>query len=345
MAIADTGFSIDLNDKLTRIADIKLTANRIELNAMGFEATAPYFYSSDNQAVIDKQVEVISRLHNNLRIKKRNAHVIVPDIYTFSRVVEMPKLKEKELLAAIRYQADEFIPMNIDETNLDLEILKEDPKTNKMLIFIVASPKKLVEKIQKTLELANLTPEFMENELSAIARLVSNFMAKPAQAAQPGTSIIINFGYSSTSLYLFDETNSILLLSRSFKIGYGLFIKDIVANLNIDEAKAITALQTMGTNTNGSINLDAIIAPIIKEMAREVERFVLISRDKYGFPVSNIYIFNYDTSIASIHAKLQQSLSLPIQSLTLARQIADNPIKQSFSATLSSFISAIAGAV
>ena len=87
----------------------------------------------------------------------------------------MPKLKEKELIAAIRYQADEFIPMAIDETNLDLEVLKEDDKTNKMLIFIVASPKKLVEKIQKTVEMADFVPTTLENELSAVARLTSLF--------------------------------------------------------------------------------------------------------------------------------------------------------------------------
>lgn len=337
----DKAFSLDINEKYTRMAEVKITNQVIEIESMGFEETFPYFYASDTHDVLEKQAEIISRLHRNLRIKKRNVKVIIPDIFTFSRVIEMPKLKEKELLAAIRYQADEFIPMNIDETNLDLEILKEDPKTNKVLIFIVASPKKVVEKIQETVELADLMPELLENELSAVARLVSVFMKRPQQA-QTGTTILINFGYSTTSLYLFDETNSILLLSRSFKIGLNLFIKDVMANLSIDELKAIEALRVMAGGQNPSLNIDSIISPIIKEIAREVSRFILISKDKYGMPVNELYSFNYDNSVASFNLKLQESLSMQVNNLTLAQQIQDNPIKQSFSATLSSFISSIA---
>jgi type IV pilus assembly protein PilM len=340
----DIGFSLDLNERYTRIAQIRPNNNQLELEALGFELTAPFYYSSDNQAVIEKEAQVIAKLHSTLKIRRRNAHIIIPDVNTFSRIIEMPKLKEKELLAAIRYQADEFIPMNIDDTNLDLEILKEDPKTNKVLIFIVASPKKLVEKIQTTIELADLIPETLENELSAVARMISTFLRR-APAKQMGTTILLNFGYTSSSLYLFDETNSVILLSRSFNIGLDLFIKDIIANLNIDEAKASEALRTMGANPNASLNLDAIITPIIKQINREIDRFILISKDKYGLPVTEIYSFNFDNTIASFNQKLQAGLSLPIHTLTLDRLFYDNPLKKSFSNTLSSFISVIAGSI
>jgi type IV pilus assembly protein PilM len=338
----NSGFSIDLNEKYTRMAEVKINGTRpIEITSMGYDETTPFYYASDQQNVIEKQAEVLSRLHRNLHIKKKNARVIIPDIYTFSRVIEMPKLKEKELLAAIRYQADEFIPMAIEDTNLDLQILKEDTATNKLLIFIVASPKKVIEKIQQTVELADLVPEFLENELSAVARLISTFMKKPP-GTHTGTTILINFGYATTSLYLFDESNSILLLSRSFKIGMNLFIKDIIANLSIDEGKATEALRSIGADTNASVNLNSIISPIIKEIAREIERFILISKDKYGLPVSDLYSFNYESSVGFLNKRLQESLSIPISTLSLSQQLVDNPIKQSFSATLSSFISVIA---
>src|SRR6185436_4812366 len=114
-----------------------------ELLSLGSYETAPNFFDTENQLVLDKQVEILKRLYGNLRIRKKSVNVIIPDSRTYSQIVEMPKLKEKELIAAIRYQADEFIPMAIDETYLDLEILREDKRNHKLLVLIVASPKKV----------------------------------------------------------------------------------------------------------------------------------------------------------------------------------------------------------
>jgi type IV pilus assembly protein PilM len=338
----ENSFCIDLNERHIRMGQARLSGNAIQLQALGFENAYPQYYVSDTKISIDKQAEIIARLHSNLKIRTKNAHVVIPDAYSYSRVVEMPRLKEKELIAAIRYQADEFIPMDIDDTNLDLEVLKDDEKNNKMLIFIVASPKKIVERVQETLEVANLVPDTLENELSAAARLASVFFKRQANE-QPGTTILINFGYSSTSLYLYDSTTSILLLSRTFKIGFGLFVKDLIANFNWDENKAMEALRNLGLGANSSVNLDPIISPIIKEVAKEIDRFMLISRDKYGLATNKVFIYNYDTWINAFPAKLQETLSLPVTSLKLEGHIVGNTIQQSFSSSLSSFVSVIAG--
>jgi type IV pilus assembly protein PilM len=336
----DVEFSIDLNEKQVRMGEARLVKNGIELISLGYSDNVPLYFTSDAPNVIEQEAEVLAKLHSNLRIRKKDVHVVIPDAFTFSRVVEMPRLKEKELIAAIKYQADEFIPMAIEETNLDLEVLRDDEKNNKMLIFIVASPKKVIEKIQKTVELADFVPNTLENEMSAVARLTSVFFKQTAQ--QKGTTILVNFGYSTTSLYLFDP-QSLLLITRTFKIGLNIFIKDLVANYNWDELKATQALKTLGVAQDGSVNLDPVVTPIIDEVAKEIERFALISRDKYGTPVSSVFAFNYDNAINSLHKKLQDKLSIPVQSLKLEGALVPNPIQQSFSAAISSFISVIAG--
>ena len=131
--MSETSFALEINEKYTRMCDLKLSNKKIELLSMGSFDTALNFFEMDNQVIIDKQVDVIKRLYANLRIHKKSVNVIMPDNMTYSQIVDMPKLKEKELIAAIKYQADEFIPMPIEETYLDIEILREDKKTKKEL--------------------------------------------------------------------------------------------------------------------------------------------------------------------------------------------------------------------
>ncbi len=336
--MSDTSFSLEINERYTRIADAKQNGKKVELLSLGSIDTTPQYFEAENDAVVEKQAGIIAQLVDNLKIKKKNVRVILPDGYTYSQIVEMPKLKEKELLAAIRYQADEFIPMPIDETSIDLEILKEDVKAKKVLILIVASPKKIVNQIEKTLEAANLVPESLENELSATGRLISTLFTP-----SPGTSLYINFGYSHSSIYLVDSATSLIIMSRTLKVGLDLFVRDIKANLNLEEPKIYEALKTIGLNKDGSYNLETIISPIMKELLQEVERIINLARDRYNSKVDKIYIMNFCTHVAMLNTRIESFFTLPVQVLDLKDNLVTNPITQSFAAEIPSYVSVIAG--
>ncbi len=329
--------SIEINDNYTRICDSNIVGDKIELLSIGQKETTPFYFSSNTDMSIEKEADVIAKLHSELKIPKKNVNVIIPDAYTYSQVIEMPKLKEKELFAAIHYQADEFIPMPIEETSLDLEILREDVKTKKSLILIVASPKALVNQIDKTIAKANLVPVNLENELSAIGRLFSDVL-KPAGDAK----LIINFGLNNTSVYVIDGTTSLLILSRSFNIGLNLLIKDISVNLNWDDKKAGEVLRTIGLADNASYNLNEIINPILKELLNEIEKIQILTREKYGMKVDTLYLFNFSNHVAFLKEKIQQHFNINTQLLSLNNKLVSNPVSKMYEKSMSSFIATIA---
>ena len=338
--MSETAFSLEINERFTRMCDTKVSGKKVELVSLGYQDTTPLFFSSDSEKSIEKQAEVITSLYNNLKIKKRGINVIIPDIYTYSQIVEMPKLKEKELLAAIHYQADEFIPMPIEETSIDLEILREDPKSKKVLILIVASPKKIVNQIEKTIEMANLIPETLENELSACGRLISEVLQY-----KEGVALYVNFGFSHCSIYLVDTASSLIILSRTIKIGMELFVRDIKANLNWEEKKIYELLKTIGLNKNGSYDIESIVAPLVKELLQEIEKMMILARDKYGLKVDRLYMLNFDQQIAMLDQKIQAYFSLAVTPLLLKDNLVNNTIAQSFAKDMSAFVPVIAGTI
>lgn len=249
----------------------------------------------------------------------------------------MPRLKEKELLAAIHYQADEFIPMPIEETSLDLEILREDAKTKKSLILIVASPKLIVNQLEKTITKANLVPVSLENELSAVGRLFSDILKPPGDA-----KLVINFGLNNTSVYVIEGSTSLLIMSRSFNIGINLLIKDISINLNWDDKKSAEALRTIGLADNASFNLNEIINPLLKELFNELEKIQILTHDRYGMKIDTIYLFNFSNHVAFLKEKLQEHFSINTQFLSLNGKLVNNHASKTFEKDISSFIATIA---
>lgn len=329
-------FSIEINDLNTRMCDCTLVGDKIQLLSMGQKETSPFYFSSNTDAAVEKQAAIINKLQTELKISKRNVNIVIPDSYTYSQIIEMPRLREKELLAAIRYQADEFIPMPIDETSLDLEILREDAKTKKSLILIVASPKIIVDQLERTIIKANLVPQSLENELSATGRLFADILKQQGNA-----KFIINFGLNNTSIYVIDGASSLLILNKSFNIGLSLLVKDIAINLNWDEKKAAEVLRTVGLADNASYNLGEILKPLLKELLDEIEKTQILVHEKYGMKVDSMFVFNFTNQVAFLKEKIQQHFNINTQLVTLTNQLINNQVSKANEKDISSFIATI----
>ncbi|OGK52072.1 hypothetical protein A2966_03715 [Candidatus Roizmanbacteria bacterium RIFCSPLOWO2_01_FULL_41_22] len=333
-------FSIDITRKNIRVCDLEEKDGKIEILSLGYDDIVPNFLLDDNPLLQKEQAKKLLQLYQNLKISKKKVNVVLPDSVTYSQIIEMPKLNEQELMLAIRYQADEFIPMPIDEVYLDIEVLKEDPKNSRQLTLIIAAPKNTVTRIYNMLSLAHLVPKNLENELSVIGRLIALRFSQSNEC-----TVLVNFGFSGTSLYLVDPLSHIIVATRSFKIGLDLIVRDLKVNLNWDEKNTYEALKNIGLTQNATVDIYKIIYPIMKEMFRELEQFIQLAKSKYNLEVNKVYLFNFDSSIANFAPTIQSNMSVPTLPLPIGSILIPNVITQSFSSEISSFVSVIAAQI
>lgn len=308
--MADTFFCLDIGENLIKAADAKKNQNELDILGLGYVEGEPNFFAAEGEKIIESQSGKIGKLLSSLKMTKKNVNVVIPDSVTYSQILEMPRLNEKELISAIKYQADQFIPMPIEETNIDLEVLSENEKENKLMVLMVAAPKKIIEKVQKVTEMTGFIPESIENELSANARFMSSFYKSIYPKVQDGV-IIVNLAYSSTSLYYFDPQTALLMQNHTFNIGYSLFAKEIQINLNIDNKKAIDILSLYDGQQKNSVSVESIILPLLKEFTVEMKRFISLINEKYHTSITNIHCINDCFRFVYLPKYLQSTLALP----------------------------------
>jgi len=329
-------FSIDISEQYTRLADLGLSRGKIELYSLGYDNTVPNYYSNLTDQSAKAQASLLSKLRKELNISASRANVVIPDALTYSQLLLMPNLPEDELVKSIRLQADEFVPLPIDDVYIDLEIISK-LKNDKLLIVFIAAQKKIVDHINMTLDLAGIESETLENELSSVGRFISEVYAFVKEP-----SIIVNFGFGSSSIYVMNPPFPYFQITRTTRIGFDIIRRDLMANANLTSDKAFEALSTIGLNPKGSINIYATIFPVFNELNSEIEKTILMTKEKYNVQIKNIYLFNYDSHIALLHETIQSKVSLPTQSLPLSSILVPNPITQTFSHMLSTFIPVIA---
>lgn len=339
----EKSFCIEIGENLIRVVDVKLDNQQIEISSLGYQIDTPRFFSGESDRIIDDEVKTIEKLVSRLNIKKKNVNIVVPDAYTYSQVLSMPALKEKELLAAIKYQADQFIPLPLEETAIDLDIIYEDKVNKKILILIVAAPYKLIDKVEKTVETAGFIPESIENEASAVSRFLANFYKNSSKKANDGT-LFLNFGDISSSLYFFNPAYNLVTNVHNFKIGWNLFLKEVQVNFNFDLNKSRDILTHIGLGQEASYNFEEILKPVLTELFNEINKFILSIKGKQNdININQIVLFNLANKVHFLEKKVQDNLGINTSFFDLSSLVKKNQITDPYKNELSSFVTAIAG--
>ncbi|MBI2641829.1 pilus assembly protein PilM [Candidatus Roizmanbacteria bacterium] len=340
--MSDIQTCIDIGEYFLRIGQGTQANNKIEMISMGMLSDTPLFYEYANEKTLGDEADAIRKLMNALNITKRNVRLIIPDTFTYSQIITMPRLKEKELLSAIRYQADQFIPLPIEETSLDLEILHEDKANNSLLVLIVAAPLNIISRVEALCEAAGLIPSSIENELSSTARMLSQFYRPEPKE---GGTIFVNFSYSTSSLYFFDHIRGLTVDAHNFKMGYNLFLKETQINTMFDMAKSRGVLKRIGFSSSGTINLAELLKPSKNVFAQEIEKFTLSVREKFKMAVSSVQLINLATEINAFDKAVAQQLSIPTYNFNVAPFIVPNKVVSTYSKELSSFVTVVGGCI
>lgn len=342
-------FCLDLGEAQIKIAEIKPKGNLFEATNLSLIDIDPLFYRTESEAIVEKTASSISKALDQLKIKKKAVRVIIPDSFSYNRFIEMPKLNEKELISAIRYQADQFIPMPIDNVNLDIEVVNENLGTNKTLVLLSASPKTTIDKVKKVLEYSGLFPESIEPETSSIGRFLSQIFnkqsGKSAQTSQPAGFILINLNLSSTSIYYFDQELELITHSSNFNSGYNIFLKEIQVNLNVDIKKAAELLKSFGVSQNASYHLETLLAPSLKDMLGKIDQSIkeIVNTNKSS--VSNIYLSNDALKFHSLDSIIGKFFAIPTVFFDLSPYFVRNKIVDYFKNDLTYFMASTGGSL
>jgi type IV pilus assembly protein PilM len=154
--------------------------------------------------VIDAQAltETLRELFASARLDKR-VRVGVANQRTVLRTLEMPPLPEgKELATAVRFQAEDQIPMPLESAVLDYQTLGivDTPAGQRQRVVVVAAQKDMVEKLMAAVRGAGLRPEGVD--LSAFALIRS--LHRPG--AHEGRVLYLNVG-GLTNMAIADGTD------------------------------------------------------------------------------------------------------------------------------------------
>ncbi len=167
-------FGLDINDGSLKI--IKLKKKRGIFDLVSYNETKIKPGIIKNGVIQDEAglTEAIKLVCATVKGKKLNTKYVVaslPEEKSFLQVIQMPKMAESELLNALPFEAENYIPLPIDQVYLGFKaITPAEDHSEQLDVLIAAMPKKIVDSYNTCLKKAGLVPFGLEVESEAIAR-------------------------------------------------------------------------------------------------------------------------------------------------------------------------------
>ncbi len=265
---AEYAVGVDIGSSSIKAVVLSHKGNTPKLISFGSIAAPSPGITSDNPVDLEMEAKAIKTLIASIKSPTTSVVIALPESKIFTRVIEdLPFLSDEELASAIRYSAEEFVPLPADQVNLYWQVINRSKQQNFTSVFVIASPKNTVNKYLKVLDLAGLKPQALETELIAATRaLVGNNQYAP-------TTMIINFGAGSTDFAVVSKGT--IQLTRSIGTGGLALTRAISQYLNFEPMQAEEYKKVYGLledQLGGKIY--QVLKPLVDVIASEAQRVV-----------------------------------------------------------------------
>lgn len=226
---------------------------------------------SDADLDLEAVSSAIKSLYEEVKPPTKDVIIALPESRIFTRVVyDLPFLTDDELTQAIRYAAEEFVPMPIKDVNLYYQVIYRSPKKepkSRTVVFVVASPKLLIDKYIKVIQMAELKPVAIETELIAASRILVGF-----NNYSP-TTLVIQLGASNTDYAIVSD--ELILLTRSIATGGSGLTRAIAQSFNFEILQAEEYKKVYGLLEDQlEGKLFKTIKPVIDVIVTEAKRMI-----------------------------------------------------------------------
>jgi type IV pilus assembly protein PilM len=146
----------------------------------------------------------IRELFKSAKLKDKNVAISIGGYSVIVKKITVQTMTEDELHETIHFEAEQYIPFDISEVNLDFQILGEsEHNPNQMNVLLVAAKKEMISEYINLMKMAKLHPLIIDVDAFALQNIFKfNYSPEDENIA------LIDIGASKTSLNILKDNVS-----------------------------------------------------------------------------------------------------------------------------------------
>ncbi|MGB7606078.1 MAG: type IV pilus assembly protein PilM [Lutisporaceae bacterium] len=263
----------------------------------------------------------ILQVLSQYKIKTKDAIFTIQSTNIIRRELEIPRVKNSELENMIKYEIEQYLPIDLNEYIVVQKLVedKKDSNNNKMRILIAAMPKELTAEYLKLTNILELSPIALDINSNSITKLFTKNQSINDQSYDIDKTIaLIDLGYSNINISI--VSGGLFQFSKLIPYG-GSELTAAVAkafDISIEESqKKINLEADLSVKIEeGEVSLNAILSDIIYMWNDDLERvFQYYKTRGSNNKIDEIYLYGGVSNIKGLVAYLSSASSLPVNTI------------------------------
>ncbi|MDD9301538.1 MAG: type IV pilus assembly protein PilM [Desulfobacter sp.] len=256
---------LDIGSAFIKVAELKMGKKGNTLKKFGI-APVPSG-AIDEGRIVDMQglAKVIRSLFKSQKIKEKNVAISTGGHSVVIKTISTPKISDKELHKTIRTEAEQYIPYDIDDVNIDYQILGESEfSPDQMNVLLVAVKKDLVAEYIELIRMAGLNPSIIDVDAFALQNIYETLPDENPEFV----TLLVDVGASKTSLNILKDNHSMMM--RDMMAGGNQVVEAISDRLGVDFDSACQILLAGANTAEDEETINEICTNISNQWCSEI---------------------------------------------------------------------------
>lgn len=263
-------FGLDVGISSIKVIQLDNQGKAKKLVALGTIPSPVGGFLSGEEIAISTVAEAVKKVVKDSKITTKNVNMSLPESKIFTRLIEMPPISEEELKSALKWEAEQYIPLALEDVNMDWQVLSrpQNPTPeSKMEVLLSAAPKTLVDSFIKLADKADLIPVCIEPQTIAVVRSFTT-VGVPSPI-----TIVLDMGAEETNLIIVKD--GVMVFTRTVGTGGNAFTRAIVTKFGLEFVQAEEYKKTYGLEKDTfEGKLAEVIKPLVDILVAEIKRAI-----------------------------------------------------------------------
>jgi type IV pilus assembly protein PilM len=266
MAEGNNLVGVDIGSSSIKVCQLKDGRKGLELVRLGFAELPPQTIVDGHVMNSGAVIENLARIFQDKKIKSKDVAMSVSGQSVIIRKITVPMMTPAELAEQIQWEAEQHIPFDIKDVQIDYEVLRKRPEAGQMDLLLVAAKKDEIHDYAQLARDAKLKPQIVDIDAFTIQNIFEFSRGLPPEH----TVALINVGASLSTLNI--VARGISTFTRDIANG-GTFISDEIRKrlgVSLEQAEAFKC----GRADAGPAppQLAQIVESVVDSIAGEIQR-------------------------------------------------------------------------
>jgi type IV pilus assembly protein PilM len=300
---------LDIGSSYLKVVQLKEKKGSYELAAFDMLQLPPELIVEGS--IIDslRLVESIREILKKSKIKAKNTVIgIAGHASVIIRRITLPEMTEEELSESIRFEAEQYVPFDVEDVNIDFQILGPKEEPGQMDVMLVAVKKDIINEYINVVREAGLNPVVVDVNAFTLGNMYEiNYEIEPDRNVA-----LVNIGASTINLNLLK--GGVTIFTRDSSLGSNVHTEALQKEFSVTYEQAERL--KMGDSVEGVSDEEAqaVVNTASEEIIGEVGRSIDYFRSTaYNEDIHEVMLSGGGALVRDFPTLLADSIGLEVR--------------------------------